>query len=87
MFSADAGDKQAVVKLSRTNTDYAKRDPTADHDWTMTRLELREGRKTVLGSLEHERKILKILNDAKAPGKMHDPCESAAWFWQMTLCS
>ena len=54
-----------------------------DHD----QLELREGRKTVLGSLEHERKILKILNDAKAPGKMHDPCESAAWFWQMTLCS
>eukprot|EP00439_Symbiodinium_sp_Y106_P016755 s5584_g2.t1 len=40
VFSADAGDKQAVVKLSR---------------------------KTVLGSLEHERKILKILNDAKVP--------------------
>lgn len=43
VFSADAGDRHAVVKLSRTNTDYAKR------------------------SLEHERKILKILNDAKVP--------------------
>ncbi|CAE7663995.1 unnamed protein product [Symbiodinium sp. CCMP2592] len=43
VFSADTSNGQAVVKLSRTNTDYAKR------------------------SLEHERRVLQILNDAKVP--------------------
>ena len=44
VFSADtASSGQAVVKLSRANTDYA------------------------MHSLEHERRVLEILNDAKVP--------------------
>ena len=68
VFSADAGNVQAVVKLTRTNTDYAKRAFVAMVLARHFLFTIPSRRQPVAdpGSLAHEQRVLRILNDAKA---------------------